>query len=173
MIRILAIGNSFSQDALAYLHDMAECGQLDVMTANLYVGGCSLVSHWYNASHDLPSYEYELNGQPSGRSISIKEALCSNDWDYITFQQASHDSGRLDTYFPYLSDLTKYVSRYSPVSVKMIHQTWAYETDSSHEAFSYYGNDQLTMYERCGTLTAKRPDVWASVSSPAAMSSRR
>lgn len=146
MIRILAIGNSFSQDAFAYLHDMASCSQMDVMTANLYIGGCSLVSHWYNASHDLAAYEYELNGQPSNRLCSIKEALCSNTWDYITFQQASHDSGRLDRYFPYLSNLMEYVNRCSPASVKMIHQTWAYEIGSSHDAFLYYRNDQMTMY---------------------------
>lgn len=146
MIRILAIGNSFSQDALAYLHEMAACGHLDVMTVNLYIGGCSLADHWYNAENDLAAYDYELNGQPSSRLCSIKEALCSNTWDYITFQQASHDSGRLDRYFPYLSNLIDYVSRYSPVSVRMIHQTWAYETDSSHDAFPYYGNDQMTMY---------------------------
>lgn len=34
-----------------------------------------------------------------------QDALCEDFWDYILTQQASHDSGRKETYFPYLTYL--------------------------------------------------------------------
>ena len=47
-MRILAIGNSFSQDAFKYLHKVAEAAGKEVTTVNLYIGGCTLERHWNN-----------------------------------------------------------------------------------------------------------------------------
>ena len=147
MIKILSIGNSFSQDATAYLHDMAKCGGIDTKVVNLYIGGCSLYTHWENAENDLANYAYKLNGQDTDKQVSIKEALTEDDWDYVTMQQASHDSGIAETYFPYLAQLSEYVKKYAPNAVQLIHQTWAYEIDSSHSAFPLYENNQAIMYQ--------------------------
>ncbi len=46
MIKILCIGNSFSEDAMKYLHAIAKCGGMEVKTVNLYIGGCPLIKHW-------------------------------------------------------------------------------------------------------------------------------
>ena len=48
MICILAIGNSFSQDATHYLHQIAEADGVETKVVNLYIGGCSLERHWQN-----------------------------------------------------------------------------------------------------------------------------
>ena len=56
MYKILAIGNSFSQDATAYLHDIAAAGGTDTKIVNLYIGGCSLKTHWENAENDHKNY---------------------------------------------------------------------------------------------------------------------
>jgi len=146
MIKILAIGNSFSQDATAYLHDIATAGNIDTTIGNLCIGGCSLFQHSENIKNDAPNYGYEINGADTGRKVSIKEALLLDEWDAVTMQQASHDSGLRETYFPYITELSDYVRTYAPNAKLYIQQTWAYETDSTHPAFEQYENNQITMY---------------------------
>jgi hypothetical protein len=53
VIKILAIGNSFSDDAIEhYLYDLAKASGHKVLIANLYFGGRSLQTHWERASSD-------------------------------------------------------------------------------------------------------------------------
>ena len=50
-IKILAVGNSFSVDAMQYLWNvMNSAGYTDITLGNLYIGGCSLDTHWSNIS---------------------------------------------------------------------------------------------------------------------------
>lgn len=144
-MNILAIGNSFSQDATAYLYPMAEAAGKEIKVVNLYIGGCSLETHWTNILSDAALYDYELNGQYTGRKISIKEALQEEAWDYVTLQQVSGDSGIIDTFYPYIFDLSEYVREYAPTAQQLLHQTWAYELDSNHPDFVKYDRDQSKM----------------------------
>ena len=146
MIKILAIGNSFSQDATAYLYPMAEAVGKKIKVVNLYIGGCSLETHWKNIQNDAALYDYELNGQYTGRKISIKEALEEEAWDYITLQQVSGDSGIIDTFYPYINNILEFVREYAPTAEQLLHQTWAYELDSNHSDFGKYDRDQNKMY---------------------------
>src|SRR5690606_7557061 len=53
VIKILAIGNSFSEDAIEnYLYDLAKASGRKVMIGNMYIGGSSLENHWTNASEN-------------------------------------------------------------------------------------------------------------------------
>lgn len=80
-MNILAIGNSFSQDATAYLHQMAEACGANAQVANLYVPGCSLESHWkFVQNGDEPAYDLEENGAKTGRKISLRAALGLRRW---------------------------------------------------------------------------------------------
>lgn len=126
-MNILAIGNSFSQDATRYLYDIALEDNVHLKVVNLYIGGCSLETHWNNALNNSSAYSYELNGKSTGKMISIKDALTSDKWDYVTLQQVSHRSINYDTYQPYLTNLSNYVKQYAPQAQQVIHQTWAYE----------------------------------------------
>lgn len=47
-MKILSIGNSFSQDAQRYLHRLAKHEGVQLKTVNLYIGGCSLQRHYEN-----------------------------------------------------------------------------------------------------------------------------
>lgn len=47
-------------------------------------------------------------------SRSIEAALLEEDWDYVTMQQASPNSGQYDTFFPYLSNLSAYIKERRP-----------------------------------------------------------
>ncbi|MCM1027044.1 MAG: DUF4886 domain-containing protein [Roseburia sp.] len=148
MISILAIGNSFSQDATHFLHQLAEADHVETRVVNLYIGGCSLERHWYNISTDGAEYLYELNGRSQERHVSVGEALAEGKWDYIVTQQASHDSGWPETYEPFLGNIIGYLRERSPEAQILLQETWAYETDSTHSKFIRYHNSQREMYER-------------------------
>lgn len=129
-MKVLAIGNSFSDDATRYLHQIAKADGNNLKAVNLCIGGCTLRMHYINALEDRQEYSLEFNGSFTGFKVSIKEALINDEWDIVTVQQASHKSPYYETYQPYLNYIAEYVRKYSPKSKLYIHQTWAYEQDS-------------------------------------------
>lgn len=147
-IKILAIGNSFSQDAIYYLNKMADEAGVDTKIVNLYVAACSLEMHWDFMHKDEKAYSYELNGEATGKKVSVKEALLEEDWDYVITQQASYDSGIDDLYHPFIELMYDFIKEYNPNGEIVLHETWAFEKDSWHDYFVRYHNDQNEMYER-------------------------
>ena len=129
-MRVLSIGNSFSWDAHRYLHEIAAQEKVNLTTANLFIGGCSLRMHYLNMLGDKTAYELQFNGQSTGIKVGLRQVLESDEWDVITLQQASHLSAHEDTYFPYIESLAQYVRTYCPKAKLYIHQTWAYEKGS-------------------------------------------
>jgi len=129
-MKILSIGNSFSTDAQRYLHRLAKREGEAIKTVNLYIGGCTLRQHYLNMLDDRAAYSFEFNGEPTGLLVSIRHALVSDDWDYVTLQQASRLSGDWDSYQPYLKEVADYVRKYCPKAQLLVHQTWAYEAES-------------------------------------------
>lgn len=129
-MKILSIGNSFSQDAQRYLHRLAKAEGENIKTVNLYISGCSLRQHYLNILDDNADYDFEFNGEKTGIKVSIRQALVSDEWDYVTLQQASALSGKIESYDPYLTALADYVRKYCPKAELLIHQTWAYEAES-------------------------------------------
>ncbi len=128
---VLSIGNSFSQDAQRYLHELAKKEGVDINCSNLYIGGCPLRVHYLNAINDYSKYYYEFNGVNTNLMVSIRQALESREWDYVTLQQASPVSFKKETYEEYINFLAEYVKKYCPKAKILIHQTWAYENESS------------------------------------------
>ena len=58
-LRILAIGNSFSQDAVEQnLHELGKSVGYTIIIGNMYIGGCPLDRHVRNARNDAPAYVY-------------------------------------------------------------------------------------------------------------------
>lgn len=147
-INILAIGNSFSEDTTHYLHQIALADGIKTKVVNLYIGGCSLETHWKNIEENAANYSYQINGMYTDRLITIKEALLEENWDYVITQQASYNSGIEETYFPYIENIYHYIKKLAPKAVIMLNQTWAYEIDSNHEGFRYYNGSQLEMYDK-------------------------
>ena len=74
-LKILAIGNSFSEDATRYLHQLANAAGIKTQIVNLYIGGCPLERHWKNIENDEKAYGYQLNGIATERRVSIDEVL--------------------------------------------------------------------------------------------------
>ena len=158
-MKILAIGNSFSRDATAYLHQLLAASGVENTVVNLYIGGCSLERHWRNIEQNRADYEYQRNGQIMERRVSILEVLAEEDWDVIVTQQASHDSGWAETYEPFLTLMCAYLREKYPKARLYLQQTWAYETDSPHGNFMRYNRDQALMYRKlteCYTAAAQK-----------------
>lgn len=129
-MNVLAIGNSFSQDATRYLHDIAAADGVTLHVANLYIGGCSLERHYRNMLSGERAYELQYDGHLTGFHVSLQEALLNRAWDVVTLQQASPYSMDEDSYFPYIAKLYAYVKKCVPKAKILIHQTWAYEDGS-------------------------------------------
>lgn len=145
-MKILAIGNSFSQDATRYLSGVAKAGGVSMKVVNLYIGGCSLARHYKNMLTGERAYSLEFNGESTGFFVSLTEALVADEWDYITLQQASHYSGDYDTYQPYLDALSEYIRKYCPKSELVIHETWAYEEGCARLKEKAHYDDSESMY---------------------------
>ena len=146
-MKVLSIGNSFTQDANDYLHQIGEAAGVENELVNLVIGGCPLEKHWNNIQTGEQEYEVEVNGAPTGRLVSIKEALMEQDWDVIVTQQASHDSGIKDSYEPFLGQLLEVFHECTPNAKVFLNETWAYEPDSTHPCFDRYDHSTQKMYE--------------------------
>lgn len=149
-IKILAIGNSFSNDSLSMVYDIAKSAGIDVIAANLNFNGCSLQTHWINASSNNAYYTYQKwtsDGMSQKPKQTMKTALLDEDWDYIILQQYSGYSGIYTTFKPYLNYLASYVKELSPNANLSLNMTWAYASDSSHSDYGSYRRNQDTMYK--------------------------
>ena len=148
-LKILAIGNSFSDDSMQYVYQVAAAAGVDnIVLGNLYIGGCTLATHLNNATNDSASYEYRTNSNgtwSTTKNYKISDAVKSEDWDFITFQQASGSSGMDTTYYT-LEKLIDIVEPLNPSARLAWHMTWAYQQDSTHSEFVKYDKDQMTMY---------------------------
>ena len=156
-MNILSIGNSFSQDAQRYLYNIAKSDNFDLTCVNLFIGGCSLHTHFKNICTDESAYMLEINGFGTGFKVSIKEALLSREWDVVTLQQASHFSFDENTYFPYINALAEYVKKYAPKAKIVVHQTWSYEEGS--ERLKNFGFEkQEDMFKKLQSSYKKAAD---------------
>ncbi len=147
-MKILAIGNSFSVDAMQYLWDIANDGGYKVVLGNLYIGGCSLDTHAKNIAEEKGAYTYykNTNGTWSNTaSVSVQTALADEKWDIVTVQQASNYSGVASSYTK-LAYILEYLAENVPNAKVYFHMTWAYQQNSTHSGFANYNKDQMTMY---------------------------
>lgn len=151
-LRLLAIGNSFSEDAIEnYLYELAASADKKIIIGNLYIGGAPIDLHVRNANENNQKYAYRkiaLDGKKTTtENVSIAEALEDEKWTHISLQQASPLSGKFDVIIQHLPQLLEYVKpRVSDDTKLVYHQTWAYQQDSNHDGFANYDRDQLTMY---------------------------
>lgn len=152
LLRVLAIGNSFSEDAVEqYLYNLAAEEGLELVIGNAYRGGQGLNSHWNDIQKNTNTFEYRKivkGSRTNTTGQALSTIITDEPWDIVTFQQVSQDSGRPETYEPYLGNLIEYLLGLTTnPNVKVgMHQTWAYAQNSTHGGFANYGNNQMTMY---------------------------
>lgn len=152
-LRILAIGNSFSDDGMEHLPALLEnLGVKNVELARLYVGGCSLERHNHFYNNKTAAYMFYHSKAGENRwtmhnSVTMQHALAMGKWDIISLQQVSGDSGIYDSYIPHLEALIKIVVKMQPQAEIVWHMTWAYSSESPHKDFPRYDRNQQKMFE--------------------------
>ena len=141
-MKILALGNSFSEDATAYLEHLAPA----LYVRNLHIPGCSLETHAAHLAAGDKAYVFQEHGRAiQPEHVAANAIMAGTPWDVVTVQQASHFSGLPETYEPYLTEVLAAVRALCPGARIVFHETWAYATDSTHPQFSHYHNDQTEM----------------------------
>lgn len=171
LIRVLCIGNSFSWDAVEQeLVPLCDAKHIQVEIHNLYYGGCSLQQHAQFLLQDTAVYSHRVctNDQsPMSNhqcrvikdTITLRQALRDGEYDYISLQQASHDSGIRASYEPWLTMLIDTVRHYQPNAQLCWMQTWAYSQDAKHPAYPRYHNNQQEMWDSIEACTPKQLPV--------------
>ncbi|MCL7987825.1 DUF4886 domain-containing protein [Sphingobacterium sp. lm-10] len=153
-IRILTVGNSFSEDAVEHhLSGLAQAAGIPLTIGNLYIAGASLLQHENNIRQNAGAYSYRKINRTGEKTItagySIARALADENWTHISFQQVSQLSGQYPTWETSLPLIYEYTApRAKNTSAKfLLHQTWAYAKTSTHDGFVQYNRDQDVMYK--------------------------
>jgi len=126
-VRLMTIGNSFSQNATRYLNQLATAGGCKLIHRPVVVGGASMELHATKA------LKHQANpNDPQGKyadGSSLQERLAEQPWDVVTIQQASRLSPHLKTFRPFASQLQEFVRQGAPQARLLMHETWAYRVD--------------------------------------------
>ena len=150
-VRLLTIGNSFSGNATHYLGDLAKAGGNTLVHQPMSIGGAAMEVHWNHiqANEKDPA---DPNGLYGKKSLST--TLGSNDWDFVTIQQASIKSHDVDTYRPFATQLQEYVKKHAPKAELLLHQTWAYRVDDPRFSPKAAAGEPKTQEEMYSMLSA-------------------
>ncbi len=160
-IRVLGIGNSFTNNAYKYLGPISDASpKHKLILGSATIGGCSLERHHkhmkeFKADPNTGNaYKFYLRDPKTG--VEKKEpkktlhyALIAERWDYISIQQVSRLSTLPETYEPFAGELIAFIKKYAPQAKIMIHQTWAYRVDGDFDKVwpDKKGYDQAAMYK--------------------------
>jgi len=151
-VKVLAIGNSFSMDAMTVLWDIFKsAGYEEVILGDLYIAGCSLETHWHHIDSNNKAYDYYYNDNGIWQIInnkSVKEVLNSNEWDVVTIQQSSSLSGIENSFEPFLSNIINFINKnINNKKTKLAwHMTWAYQGTHTNPAFEVFEYNQIKMF---------------------------
>lgn len=161
-LRVLAIGNSFSADAVEdHLWPLAaELGDT-LIIGNAYNGGCDIDRHVNNLSHNKAAYEYRkvVGGKLSNaKEYRLRDIIQDEPWDIITLQQVSGKSGMTDSYrnLPILIDSVKALMPNKEAEL-VWHRTWSYAKDYHSDLYKYYGENQKRMDDSIAAVSRTVP----------------
>ncbi len=128
-VKILLIGNSFSQNATEFLPKLVESQGNSIVLGHAELGGCSLEKHWGMVE------KFEANPADKDSKYyckkSLKELLESDKWDIVTMQQHSWASYDIKTYQPYATKLADFIRKHAPQAKIFLQETWAYRKDDT------------------------------------------
>lgn len=109
-LRILAIGNSYTQDCARYIPFILDSARIDpsrLAVCVAHIPGASLRVWWqtYSSGSAIELQRY-AGTYPMRESGTLAELL-HQQWDVITLQQYSYQSDRYNTFNPYLDRLRR------------------------------------------------------------------
>ena len=166
-VKILAVGNSFTANAVTYLYSILEGFSVkEIIIGNMYIGATDLNDHRYYAEHQLTTYLYRKNNsnlESKGmfvekNYISLDYAVNNEEWDLIVFPSVRSLSCIYED--RYNEDDINYLLDYFEQSCPNIpiywYMTWAYQSDYVNEPFATIDCDQLRMYEIMTSIVQKK-----------------
>lgn len=149
-LRLFTVGNSFSNNAVRYLPDLAKEGGHTLIIGKAVKGGCSFQQHWDAvAAGQADPADPKAKIYTGGKSLA--ECLGTEKWDVITIQQNSMNSTDVTTYRPFAPKLHAHLKSLQPGAEIVLHQTWAYRVDAAkfgQVAPGRHAADQAEMYRR-------------------------
>ena len=152
-VKVLAFGNSFSNDGTSFIPQIAYADGVDLRVADCSIGGCTLAKHYNNSVTNASAYSFAFRTpQSQGTSsksftqVTMEQALTASDRDYISIQQVSTLSGDPTSFEPYLGKLIAKFKEYCPNAKIVFQMTWAYRDGIEKTGYEEYDNDQETMY---------------------------
>lgn len=144
-VRLLTVGNSFSENATKYLARIAEADGNMLVHHRCVIGGSGPDQHLAKAA----AHEKDPTDKAGlyGTGKSLKQELAAEKWDVITIRQASIKSHDVSTYRPGMQDLYAFIKKHAPASEVVIHQTWAYRVDDPRFGGKAEPRTQKAMYD--------------------------
>ncbi len=153
-LKILFIGNSFSIDTAQHLPDVAlSLGVERVHVGVLYIGGCSIRRHYHNIVNDVNGYEYYQNSGTEwtvNQNVSSKDAIQSDEWDYIAIEHGTIDGSRNTDiqYYDVFEPLVAEIRAIASEKAKMVfNMHWVGESWHTHPEIVSFNGDTQKMYE--------------------------
>lgn len=161
-VKILCIGNSFSEDTTSCVADIAKSlGFSDLVIANLYVGGCPISKHYDNLKNDLPVYRYDRNngsGWTQTPDFRISDAIKEEKWDWITIQHGSSYGGSYTDEESYkeLSELVKGIKLLADEKTEIaFNLTWVGEETYDHCEMLAFDRNQKRYFNAICDITQR------------------
>ena len=126
-VRLLTVGNSFSQNATHYLGDIAKAAGDTLIYRGDNIGGSSFDIHLKKLAVWQKDPTSKLGTYTEGKGL--QDDLTQKQWDFITIQQASIKSHDVNTYRPHAQQLADFIRKHAPTATLIMHQTWEYRVD--------------------------------------------
>ena len=139
-VKILFISNSFGDDTIQYMPEIASDFGYDLDLYNLYIGGCDINKHIYNIQNSLKAYELRVYNKEKRQwetkyDVSVNDFIITENWDYIILQQSSYFSG-LPNGLENIDVLLDLVKKLANKDAKFVwNMTWSYPKYSDLEIF--------------------------------------
>lgn len=151
-LKVLMVGNSFSQSVLTYLPRIVNTDKENkLVLAQCYIGGCTFGRHMESLNKSLknPGYKPYTTNYPNRRKVNLPEMIKLEKWDIVTIQQGSRESWWKEKYKP-ADELIAYIRKNSPNAEIVVHQTWSYRNSDKRISGTnpVWGFDQQGMYDR-------------------------
>lgn len=123
-IRLLAIGNSYTDDALSYVPFIMKNMGIDIEIGIMMQSSSSLEMHVENWENQNAVYYLRYyNGSSSWQDLglkSIQNVLSEYRWDLISLQQSSQTAFSWEKYQPWCNRLINYITNYVNYNIKFI-----------------------------------------------------
>ena len=153
--KVLAIGNSFCDDSVYYLHSVAAADGVALTAVNCYYGGRPLKTHAARMKGGEADYTIKEPAGGTKLSYSVQDALKFNDWDAVVLQGTTHmdacDTSLWDNVAADWTTMRDGVAALAPNAKRLVHMSWAPYAERAKDFVDKYGKFTLAEGENART----------------------